>query len=48
MPETFNRHLPLLFSIAFPMLGSVSDAEEAFRGSRLRWLQTASAAEVPE
>lgn len=46
MLETFDRHLPLLFSIAYRMLGSVADAEEAVRRSRLRWVQTASAAEV--
>ena len=46
MLETFDRRRQLLFSIAYWMLGSVADAEEAVRRSRLRWLQTASAAEV--
>jgi RNA polymerase sigma-70 factor (ECF subfamily) len=43
--ETFERHRPLLFSIAYRMLGNASDAEDAVRESYLRWLRANSAAE---
>jgi len=41
----FERHRRLLFSIAYRMLGSVADAEDAVQDAFLRW-QRASDAEV--
>ena len=41
----FDRHRPLLFSIAYRMLGSVMDAEDVVQEAYLRW-QRASQAEV--
>lgn len=35
--ETFNQHRPLLFSIAYHMLGSVMDAEDMVQETYLRW-----------
>jgi RNA polymerase sigma-70 factor, ECF subfamily len=35
--ETFNQYRPLLFSIAYRMLESASDAEDAVQESFLRW-----------
>ncbi len=35
--EQFMRHRPLLFSIAYEILGSVTDAEDAVQESYLRW-----------
>ncbi|MCA1688304.1 MAG: RNA polymerase sigma-70 factor [Actinobacteria bacterium] len=43
--EVFDRHRPLLFSIAYRMLGSVMDAEDVVQEAFLRW-QRASEAEV--
>jgi RNA polymerase sigma-70 factor, ECF subfamily len=40
--EDFERHRPLLFSIAYRMLGSVADAEDVVQEAYLRWQ------EVPE
>lgn len=42
---TFDRHRPLLFSIAYRMLGSVMDAEDVVQEAFVRW-RRASAAEV--
>ncbi len=36
-PEEFNRHRPLLFSLAYRMLGSVMDAEDIVQDTFLRW-----------
>jgi RNA polymerase sigma-70 factor, ECF subfamily len=41
----FDRHRPLLFSIAYRMLGSVMDAEDVVQEAFLRW-QRAPRAEV--
>lgn len=41
----FREHRPLLFSIAYRMLGSASDAEDIVQDAYLRW-QRADAAEV--
>jgi RNA polymerase sigma-70 factor, ECF subfamily len=38
----FNHHRPLLFSIAYRMLGTVTDAEDMVQETFLRWQQTAS------
>ena len=35
--ETFERHRPLLFSIAYKMLGNVGDAEDVVQEAYLRW-----------
>jgi RNA polymerase sigma-70 factor (ECF subfamily) len=35
--EVFDRHRPLLFSIAYRMLGSVMDAEDVVQEAYLRW-----------
>ena len=43
--ETFNRYRPLLFSIAYRMLGTVADAEDIVQEAYLRW-QGASSDEV--
>lgn len=39
--EQFNQHRPLLFSIAYRMLGSVVDAEDMVQETFLRWQQAA-------
>lgn len=43
--EPFLDHRPLLFSIAYRMLGSVSDAEDAIQETYLRWHRTRAAGE---
>src|SRR3989304_6166921 len=43
--DVFTEHRPLLFSIAYRMLGSVMDAEDAVQDAFLRW-QQAPAEEV--
>lgn len=40
--DDFNHHRPLLFSIAYRMLGTVTDAEDMVQETFLRWHQTAS------
>lgn len=40
--EDFDRHRPLLFSIAYRMLGTVTDAEDMVQETFLRWHQTAN------
>ncbi len=35
--ETFIEHRPLLFSLAYRMLGSVADAEDVVQEAFLRW-----------
>jgi RNA polymerase sigma-70 factor, ECF subfamily len=37
--EAFDRHRPLLFSIAYRMLGSVADAEDIVQESYMRWIR---------
>lgn len=44
-PGAFDRHRPLLFSIAYRMLGSVMEAEDAVQEAYLRW-RRASGEEV--
>jgi RNA polymerase sigma-70 factor (ECF subfamily) len=43
--ESFREHRPLLFSIAYRMLGSAADAEDLVQEADLRWLK-ADPAEV--
>ncbi len=43
--EAFREHRPLLFSIAYRMLGSAADAEDLVQEAYLRWLR-ADQAEV--
>jgi RNA polymerase sigma-70 factor, ECF subfamily len=38
--DDFNRHRPFLFSIAYRMLGTVTDAEDMVQETFLRWQQT--------
>jgi RNA polymerase sigma-70 factor (ECF subfamily) len=40
---TFEQHRPLLFSIAYRMLGSASDAEDLVQDAFLRWQHAADA-----
>jgi RNA polymerase sigma-70 factor (ECF subfamily) len=37
--DAFREHRPLLFSIAYRMLGSVADAEDIVQEAYLRWLE---------
>jgi len=41
--QTFDEHRPLLFSIAYRMLGSVMDAEDMIQEAFLRWRQALDA-----
>lgn len=45
--ETFNQYRPLLFSIAYRMLGTAMDAEDMVQEAFVRW-QAASEAENPK
>jgi len=35
--EVFNQHRPLLFAIAYRMIGSIADAEDIVQEAWLRW-----------
>jgi RNA polymerase sigma-70 factor (ECF subfamily) len=37
--ETFNQHRPLLFGIAWRMLGNAADAEDLLQEALLRWMR---------
>lgn len=42
--QVFNQHRPLLFSIAYRMLGSASDADDMVQEAFLRWREAAGVA----
>jgi RNA polymerase sigma-70 factor (ECF subfamily) len=44
--EVFDRHRPLLFSIAYRMLGSVMDAEDVVQEAYLRWRRSCQEEEI--
>ena len=48
MLETFDRHRPLLFSIAYRMLGSAMDAEDVVQEAYLRWQGTEEEVRSPK
>ena len=41
--EDFTRYRPLLFGIAYRMLGSAADAEDVVQDAFVRWLQSSAA-----
>ena len=45
--DTFSEHRPLLFSIAYRMLGSAADAEDILQDAFLRWQISAAGVESP-
>jgi RNA polymerase sigma factor (sigma-70 family) len=46
--RTFDRHRPLLFSIAYRMLGSAMDAEDIVQEAYLRWQGTEDEVRSPK
>jgi RNA polymerase sigma-70 factor (ECF subfamily) len=46
--EAFNEHRPLLFSLAYRMLGSVADAEDVVQEAFLRWHRVTESSESSE
>lgn len=47
--DTFNRHRPRLFGLAYRMLGTRDDAEDVIQDAYIRWHKTdAEAIETPE
>jgi len=45
-PEPLDEHRPLLFAIAYRMLGTVSDAEDMVQETYLRWRRALATGEV--
>lgn len=44
--ETFDRYRPLLFSIAYRMLGSVSDSEDVLQEAFMSWQRSTAKEEI--
>ncbi|MBO0783942.1 MAG: hypothetical protein J2P37_34480, partial [Ktedonobacteraceae bacterium] len=44
--DVFQAYKPLLFSIAYNMLGSVMDAEDCVQEAFLRWYQASDNGEI--
>jgi RNA polymerase sigma-70 factor (ECF subfamily) len=46
--DAFARHRSLLFTVAYEMLGSASDAEDVVQETWLRWVDVAADVELAE
>ncbi len=46
--EAFNQHRPLLFAIAYRMIGSVTDTEDILQEAWLRWQRVNEIVQSPK